>query len=135
MNEIKEKIEVFYVEDEPDLVELCRIVFKGAGIEMRSFSTGEEAMRALVEISAGKAAKPDVFILDILLPGISGMDILHEIRGNVMYDETPIIIFTNYSDAKIKAEAEQTKKCEYILKTNIVPSQLAEIVKNRIGAK
>lgn len=61
---------VLVVEDEPELVDLTRMVLEIGGYEIESVLTGEEALRAIEE------SEPDVVLLDIRLPGISGWDVL-----------------------------------------------------------
>jgi len=124
---------VYYVEDEPDLIELCGIAFGVSGIDMKSALSGEDALVFLEKIIANKKEYPDAFVLDILLPGISGIEIMREIRKHKDLDNIPIVIFTNYSDKKIKNEVKNTGNAYYILKTDVVPSQLAKIVRKKIN--
>lgn len=126
------KISVYYVEDEVDLIELCKIAFQISGFEMRSSSTGEDAMQEVKKIINKEIDAPDAFILDVLLPGISGMEIMREIRKHPELNKIPIIIFTNFSDGHIKEEAQKTINTGYILKTDIVPTQLVKIVAKKI---
>lgn len=130
--EQQKKMTVYYVEDEPDLVELCRVAFHSAGITMNVSATGEEGITFIKKIINKETQAPDAFILDILLPGVSGMDIMREIRTHAELDNIPIVIFTNYSDVKIKEEIKKTKNAEYILKTDIIPTQLVKIVLNKV---
>lgn len=132
MNEKKNKYVIYYVEDEPDLVELCRIAFRISGFDMQSVVTGEEAIKDIKKIINKEANAPDAFILDILLPGISGMDVLREIRKHKELNKIPIVLFTNYSDDKIRDEAKNTENTEYVLKTDIIPTQLVKILIKKI---
>ena len=128
MSQEENKKMVFYVEDEPDLIDLCKIAFQVSGIDMKNASTGEDAMKYIKDILDKKEKAPNGFIFDILLPGISGMDLLREVRKHKEFDKTPVIMFTNYSDNKIKDEVKITPNTDYILKTDIIPTQLAKIV-------
>jgi len=128
----KKKKKVIYVEDEPDLIELCRISFNFSGIELEGVSDGEEAMKMLDKIKNKEVPAPDAFILDILLPKISGIEILKEIRNNKELDGIPIVIFTNYSTEEYKNEARKHKNTEYVLKTSVIPTQLVDIIEKMI---
>ncbi|GBE17125.1 putative transcriptional regulatory protein TcrX [bacterium BMS3Abin15] len=132
MDEKQNKTAVYYVEDEPDLVELCKIAFQINGFNMQSVATGEGAMEDVKKIINKEIDPPSAFILDILLPGISGMDILREIRKHKELNRIPIVLFTNYSDKKIRDEAENTENTEYVLKTDVIPTQLVKIVSKKI---
>lgn len=132
MDNLPKKITVYYVEDEPDLIELCGVAFRAAGITMLSSETGEAAFEFIKKVISGEEQAPDTFILDVLLPGVSGIEIMKEIRSHSELDNIPIIVFTNYSDSKIKDEVKDAKNTEYVLKTDIIPTQLVKIVMSKI---
>lgn len=133
MEDLQKKITVYYVEDEPDLVELCGVAFRAAGITMLDSDTGEAALEFIKKIVDGTERAPDAFILDVLLPGVSGIEIMKEIRSHSELDNIPVIVFTNYSDTKIKDEVKDAKNSEYVLKTDIIPTQLVKIVMSKIA--
>lgn len=128
----KKRKKVIYVEDEPDLIELCRISFNFSGIELEGVLDGEEAMTTLDKIKNKEIPAPDAFILDILLPKISGMEVLREIRKNKELDDIPIVVFTNYSSEEYKNEVRNHKNIEYVLKTSVIPTQLVDIIEKMI---
>lgn len=123
---------LMFVEDEQDLVELYRVAFETAGFLIQNVGTGEEAIEIIKKLLGEEIEAPSAIILDILLPGISGMDILREIRKYEQFDRIPIIMFTNYSSDEFKEEARRTKNTEYILKMDATPDQLVEIVRRKI---
>lgn len=125
---------LMFVEDEPDLIELYRFAFESAGFIIQSVGTGEEAMEIIQKLlkEEKEIEPPNAIILDILLPGISGMDILRELRKYPKFNKIPIIIFTNYSNPEYMKEVSQTENTEYVLKTDATPDQLVEIVRNKI---
>src|SRR3990167_7866335 len=128
----KERKKVIYVVDEPDLIELCRISFNFSGFELEGVLNGEEAMAVVNKIKNKEIQAPDAFILDILLPKISGIEVLKEIRKNKEFDSIPIVVFTNYSNEKYKNEARKHKNTKYILKTSVIPTQLVDIIEKMI---
>ena len=67
---------IYIVEDEPDLRDALVYNFKNEGFKVKSFANGESC---LTKISK---KKPDLVILDIMLPGISGLDVCREIRAD-----------------------------------------------------
>lgn len=123
---------LMFVEDEPDLVELYGVAFETAGFSIQSVNNGEEALLIIQKLIKEEIDSPSAIILDVLLPGISGMDILREIRKHEKFNRIPVIIFTNYSSDKIKNEANNTKNTEYILKVDASPAQLVEITIRKI---
>lgn len=132
MTDIKPRI-LLFVEDEPDIVELYKIAFEAEGFIVESVLNGTNALEKLKQYSQDDVKRPTVMILDILLPDISGMDILKEIRKNSLFDNTPVIMFTNYSSDKIREEIAQISNTQYLLKMETSPAQLVTIVKDMLS--
>ncbi len=79
---------IYLVEDDPSIRKLVTYALSGAGYEVRAFESGE-AMRS----EAGKE-KPDLYLLDIMLPGESGLEILSSIRQDPEERDIPVIMLT-----------------------------------------
>ncbi|MBI3278615.1 MAG: winged helix-turn-helix domain-containing protein [Acidobacteria bacterium] len=79
---------VVLVEDEPDIVELIRYNFRKEGFEVSAFHRGEDALDHLRRTAA------DLIILDIMLPGESGIEICRRVRADSRLRSTPIIFVT-----------------------------------------
>jgi len=126
---------LLFVEDEPDIVELYKIVFEAEGFVVESVFNGQDALSKLKQYSNEDVDRPTVMILDILLPDISGMDILKEIRKNSLFDNTPVIMFTNYSSDKIREEISNIPNTRYLLKMETSPVQLISFAKEMLGLK
>ena len=126
---------LLFVEDEPDIVELYKIAFEAEGFVVESVFNGQDALSKLKQYSNEDVDRPTVMILDILLPDISGMDILKEIRKNSLFDGTPVIMFTNYSSDKIREEISKIPNTRYLLKMETSPVQLISFAKEMLGLK
>lgn len=79
---------IYIVEDEPDIREALAYNFKKEGFNTFEFSNGEDCLKAL------NNRKPDVLILDIMLPGISGLDVCRDIRNQENLSDIAIIMLT-----------------------------------------
>ena len=123
---------LLFVEDEPDIVELYKIAFEAGGFAIDNALNGKDALSKLKRYSTEDVNKLMVMIFDILLPDISGMDILKEVRKNQLFDETPVIMFTNYSSDKIRDEISKIPNTRYLLKMETSPGQLVTIVKEML---
>lgn len=123
---------LMFVEDEPDLIELYKFAFESAGFIIQTVTNGEDALKIIQDLLKGKVELPSAIILDILLPGISGMDVLRKIRKHQEFNKIPIIMFTNYSSEEFMEETKKTENTSYILKTDVVPNQLVGIVRKKI---
>lgn len=76
----------------------------------------------------------NLVLLDIMMPELTGIEVLHKLRGENGRDnpDTKIVILTNLAQDKTSQEALKAQADGYIIKADIVPSQLADIVKKLI---
>jgi two-component system phosphate regulon response regulator PhoB len=84
---------VLIVEDEPEMQDLMRSLLERAGLE--TFSAYDVA--TAVQVLRGKPL-PDLVLLDLMLPEISGMELLRQIRAKDVFDELPVIIVSALAD-------------------------------------
>jgi len=83
---------ILVVDDEPDLLELVRINLAQAGYVVETASTGSEALAAL------QRSKPDLLVLDLMLPDHSGTEVCRRIRSDPALADLPIIMLTALSE-------------------------------------
>lgn len=81
---------VLIIEDEPDIAEVLRYSLEKAGFNTRAVSTGEEGLNA----SLDRTNPPSLILLDLLLPGMSGLEICRHLRKEPATHCTPIVIIT-----------------------------------------
>lgn len=129
------KPKIFFVEDEPGIADLYCMSFGSNGFEIESFKNGTEALKRIEEFKTDKALKPDVIILDILLPDVSGMEILKEIRKSEDFKNVPIIMLTNYGTDDIKQEIQKTPNTTHVLKIDTSPRLFVKQVSEMLGLK
>lgn len=85
MNGTKRKKSVLVVDDEPKVLKFIEINLKLHGFEVMTSTSGQEALDLV------KLAKPDIVILDVVMPGIDGFQVLKELRT---FTDLPIIVFS-----------------------------------------
>ncbi len=85
INAVEQKSLILLVDDEPGILKILTIQLTHSGFEVLSTTSGEEA----VEMVRDK--KPDVVLLDVLMPGMSGLEVLDTVR---VFSKVPVIIFT-----------------------------------------
>lgn len=90
---------VLVIDDEPDVLLLCRVNLEHAGHEVLEATDGEEGL-ALV-----RSAQPDVVVLDLMLPLIDGFTVLSLLRGSKDTHSLPILVLT------AKAQREDQLRC------------------------
>ena len=79
---------IYIVEDEPDLRDALAYNFENEGFKVKTFADGESSLEAI------NTNKPDLLILDIMLPGMSGLDVCREIRSKQASSDIAVIMLT-----------------------------------------
>ncbi|MDT8877926.1 response regulator [Halomonas saccharevitans] len=79
---------VLVVDDEPNIVLSLEFLMQQAGFEVDTAEDGENALARIAE------AAPDLLLLDISLPGISGFDVLERLRADPTHARLPIVMLT-----------------------------------------
>ncbi len=100
------------VDDEADIREFAERFFSKRNIEVLTASGGEEALQII------KEEKPDLVLLDILMEGMTGMDVLKELRTN--QNDTKVIIVTGSEDDAMVSEANRLGVSGFIHKPLIL---------------
>lgn len=91
---------VLLIEDEPNITEAIRFILARDGWTVSSHADGHNAVSAVVK------ARPDVVVLDVMLPGRSGYDILRELRATPQTEDLPIMMLTARGQEQDRARAE-----------------------------
>lgn len=91
---------VLLIEDEPNIIEAISFLLERDGWTVRIHSQGTDAVEAVARVS------PDVVILDVMLPGRSGFDILRDLRNEDATRDLPILMLTARGQTKDRELAE-----------------------------
>jgi len=83
---------VLIAEDNPDSQELLRRILESEGFIVTAAEDGEKAIDMLREI------RPDVLVTDLLLPSVSGGDLIRHVRGTAELSKIPIVVISAYGD-------------------------------------
>ncbi|MEN9582531.1 MAG: hypothetical protein RL641_485 [Candidatus Parcubacteria bacterium] len=119
---------ILIVEDDTFLKNLAAKKLSSEGYEVTTASNSEEASTAI------EKEVPDLVLLDLLFPGnTDGFGILKKIRENIHLADTPVIIFSNLSDEKDMAKANDLGATDYMVKSNFTLDELVEKVKSVIA--
>lgn len=116
---------VLIVDDEQDIVETLKFMLEVEGIECITAYDGEEAL------NIAKSEKPDLMILDVMLPKINGYKICRLLKFDAKYKNIPILMITARSQEEDKAIGEETGADEYITKPFDI-NEVVEKVKARL---
>lgn len=125
---------ILFVEDDLATVDVYKTALEKAGFDVSPILLGEEAVRRIQEAEKGETQKPDLILLDLILPDINGIEVLEEIRKQEKTKDIPVFILTNYTDSKLEQKGLKLKAERYLLKTDYTPSQLVKIIKETVGS-
>jgi DNA-binding response OmpR family regulator len=101
---------IFVVDDEKDIRELVSVNLKKYGFKSKEFSDGNSLLTALPRI------KPDLIILDIMMPGMDGIEITKKLKSDKNYEGIPIIILTAKTDETDKIVGLEIGADDYVSK-------------------
>jgi DNA-binding response OmpR family regulator len=116
---------IYLVDDDHFLLDMYAVKFKAAGHDIEVFEDGEKLLAALREKGA-----PDAILLDIIMPGLSGFDVLAKMQSeHLVPPTTKVIVLSNQGqDADIE-KARSLGVAGYIVKASAIPSEvLAETI-------
>jgi DNA-binding response OmpR family regulator len=132
MTEITKKI--LLIEDDSAIADIYQTVLKKAQFDVETIALGQEAIKKMKDIASGKeeVVKPDVVLLDLVLPDINGMEVLSEIRKHDETKNIKVFILSNQEVVDNK-ESGSVRPDKSIIKANITPSQLAEIIAQELA--
>lgn len=120
---------IMMVDDEPIMMELVEAFLEEEGY--RNFIQVEHSTQAMETLQQNK---PDVLLLDLNMPVVSGFDILQEIRSNPVLQHIPVIVLTSSSDAASKLKALELGATDFLAKP-VDASELILRLRNTLAAK
>ena len=112
------KARILIVEDEPNIVESLSFILRRAGFEVDTVTDGAEALDRV------RRQAFEVLVLDIMLPGMNGLDVLKAIRSDQTLSSLPVVVLTAKGQANDRRTAEAIGASAFITK----PFSNAELV-------
>lgn len=101
---------VLLIEDEPNIIEAIRFLLSRDGWKVDTHSNGHDAVDVV------RATLPDLVILDVMLPGKSGFDILTEMRSSPEMFELPVLMLTARGQSRDREMAEKAGASRFMTK-------------------
>ncbi len=114
---------VLIVEDEVNIVESLSFLLEREGFEVTSVLDGAQALSFIDE------NRPDLLILDVMLPGVDGYEILRKIRANAKLKDMPVVMLTAKMQQHDRRTAEQIGVNAFVTKP-FSNAEVVSIVKN-----
>ncbi len=118
---------ILIVEDDVNLLNLYQEVLGNEGYTVDRAEDGREALQQL------EAHKPDLVILDLMLPYIDGFEVLRQIKQSPVTKDTQVIVFTNLDSEIQKEKVLKLGANKFLIKVGNDPSELINEVKDSLG--
>jgi DNA-binding response OmpR family regulator len=120
------KTTVLIVEDEKMLAEMYATKFSMEGFEPVTANDGVDGL------AQAKALKPDIILLDIIMPKLDGFAVLKEIREDVSLKDIPVILLTNLGQDEDIKRGQGMGAADYFVKANHTPAEVVQKVKDTL---
>jgi len=111
------------VEDDPLLIKMYKTKIVSEGYRVVAAQDGEEGLKKAIE------SKPDGIILDVMMPKLSGIDMLERLRRDPHGKSIPVIVISNLSQEAESNKAKELGANEYLVKANYTPKEVIEHLK------
>lgn len=119
---------VAIVEDDQAIAQMYRIKFEAEGYEVDTAENGK------IGLALAENMKPDIILLDLMMPEMNGDEMLEKLRKTTWGKNTKVVILTNMGEQEIPEEVKELGVVAVILKADMTPRQVAELVKKQLGA-
>lgn len=114
---------IFIVDDDKFLLGMYSLKFQKSGYTVESSISPEEA---LGKLEGG--IKPDIFLLDVIMPGMTGLELLEKIQQKNLVGGATVVILTNQGDQSDIDKAKSLHVQGYIVKATTIPSEVVDEV-------
>ena len=115
---------VLVIDDDPRVRESTALLLRGAGLEVVEAESGESG------IEAAKHRRPDVILLDLLMPGIDGWETLERLKVEEATADTPVIVFSARGSGGAPADGADTRR---IVPKPFDPAALVDLVRRTVA--
>jgi DNA-binding response OmpR family regulator len=117
---------VAIIEDDIAIAQMYRIKFEAEGYDVESAENGQEGLQLIEEV------KPDIVLLDLMMPVMTGEELLQELRKEDWGKKIRIIVLTNMGEQEAPITLKDLDVLRYIVKAEMTPRQVAEVVKQEL---
>ncbi len=120
---------ILVIEDDNFLSGLEAKKLKEKGYEVLIAASSDEAFKAIADVKGAV----DLVLLDLMLPGVDGFEILRNIRKDEVIGKVPVIVFSNLYEEKDVQESTKLGIANFMVKSNFTLDELIEKIKMLIG--
>ena len=117
------------IEDDQAISQMYRIKFEAEDYDVETAENGQLGLQLI------ESMRPDIILLDLMMPVMSGEEMLAALRATAWGKSIKVIILTNRGEQEIPPEVKELGVTAIILKADMTPRQVAQLVKNKLAEK
>jgi DNA-binding response OmpR family regulator len=114
------------VEDDPAIAQMYRFKFETEGF------TVETAENGRLGLELAKSMKPDIILMDLMMPEMNGDEMLEKMRATAWGKHIKVVVLTNKGEQEIPPRVRELDVSAVILKADMTPRQVAELVQSKL---
>jgi two-component system response regulator VicR len=118
---------VAIVEDDQAISQMYRFKFEAEGYEVETAENGKLGLELIEKM------KPDIVLLDLMMPEMNGDEVLAKMRASSWGKDTKVVVLTNMGEQEIPESVKKLGVSHVILKAAMTPRQVAEVVKTELA--
>lgn len=115
------------VEDDQAISQMYRIKFESEGYTVETADNGK------LGLELAESLKPDIILLDLMMPEMNGDEMLEKLRKTTWGKSIKVVILTNMGEQEIPEKVKNLGVAAVILKADMTPRQVADLVKKELG--
>lgn len=117
------------IEDDQAISQMYRFKFEAEGYSVETAENGKLGLKL------AESFKPDIILLDLMMPEMTGDNMLELLRANDWGKDIKVIILTNMGEQEVPGKVRDLGVLDVILKADMTPRQVAELVKKQLAPK
>jgi DNA-binding response OmpR family regulator len=114
---------ILLVEDDAVISSMYKAKFEGDGFKVFISQDGVSGL------AQAKKEKPDIVMLDIILPGLDGFSVLEEIKKDQAIKAIPVLMLTNLGTEEDRAKGHSLGAADYLIKASLTPAEVSDKIK------
>lgn len=119
-------VKIAIIEDDQAISQMYRIKFEAEGYEVETAENGKLGLELC------ESMRPDIILLDLMMPTMTGDEMLEKLRATEHGKSVKVVILTNMGEQEVPEKVKELGVDEVVLKADMTPRQVAELVKNKL---
>lgn len=120
---------ILLVEDDTIISSMYKAKFEDDGFKVLTAQDGASGLELI------KKEKPDIVMLDVIIPGLDGFSVLEEVKKDAATKDIIVIMLTNLGTEDDRAKGHKMGAADYLVKASLTPAQVSEKIKEFLKTK